>query len=234
VVLVVDRFLKIPRLKKMLLVICLLMLSIWTYQRNQVWENKVDFWLDCLKKCPTEIRVHNNLGQALEEEGRIEEAMVHYRKAIEQNVLFADAYNNLGLALEKVGEEKEAAQVYKSVLEFDPDNPDALYNLGSSLGRAGRTGEALAHLEKSHLSQDLDADPDVHNNMGIILAMHGRLEESIEHFTEALRINASDPFTHNNLALTYARKGDFESARKHFQEALRLDPDYRMMVRGRI
>ena len=226
VVLIAHRFLEVAWLKKGLLLFVLVLLSFWTYQRNQVWENKVSFWLDCLEKCPTEIRVQNNLGQALEEEGRIEEAMGHYRQAIEHNALFADAYNNLGLALEKVGEEKEAVHIYKNVLKFDPGNPDALYNLGSSLGREGRTKEALAHLEKSHLNQHPDADPDVHNNIGIILAMHGRLQDSIRHFNEALRINAKDPLTHNNLALTYARQGEFAEAKRHFQEALRLDPGF--------
>ena len=62
--------------------------------------------------------------------------------------------------------------------------------------------------------------------MGIILAMHGRLDESIEHFIETLRINPNDPLTHNNLAMTYARKGDLAAGKRHFQEALRLDPAF--------
>jgi tetratricopeptide (TPR) repeat protein len=226
VVLVAERFLKLVWLKRVLLVVVFVLLSFWTYQRNQVWEHKVAFWLDCLEKCPAEIRIHNNLGQALEDEGRIEEAMVYYRQAIEQNALFADAYNNLGLALEKVGEEKEAVQAYRSVLKFDPANPDALYNLGSSLGRQGRTFEAMRHLEAAHKYLPSDGDPDVHNNMGIILAMHGRLDESIEHFIEALRINPNDSSIHNNLAMTYARKGDLAAGKRHFQEALRLDPGF--------
>ncbi len=225
-VLIADRFLRVVWLKRVLLVAVFVLLSSWTYQRNQVWENKVAFWLDCLEKCPTEIRIHNNLGQALEKEGRIEEAMGYYRQAIEQNAMFADAYNNLGLALEKVGEVKEAVQAYRSVLKFDPANPDALYNLGSSLGRQGRGKEALLHLEAAHKHLPSDVDPDVHNNMGIILAMHGRLDESIEHFIEALRISPNDPLTHNNLAMTYARQGDLAAAKKHFREALRLEPGF--------
>lgn len=214
------------RIRRAVLVGILLLFSVWTYQRNQVWGNKVDFWIDCLAKCPTEIRIHNNLGQALENEGRVEEAMKHYRQAIEHNAMFADAYNNLGLALEKVGDEKEAIMSYRSVLSFDPDNPDAHYNLGSFLGKKGRGREALLHLEQAHRNLPVDADPDVHNNMGIILAMHGRLDEATTHFNEALRIDPGDVFTHNNLGLTYARAGNFALAKKHFRQVLRLEPGF--------
>jgi tetratricopeptide (TPR) repeat protein len=214
--------------KRQLTVAALLvgLLGFWTYQRNQVWGDKVGFWLDCLQKCPNEVRIHNNLGQALEEKGRYDEAIDHYRQAIAQDEMYARAYNNLGLALEKTGRGEEAEKVYHHLLSFAPTDADAHYNLGSYLGKTDRALDALEYLEKSHKLQHPDADADVHNNMGIILAMYGRLEEATGHFIEALRIKPRDYLTHNNLGLAYAQMGEYDKAERHFRECLRLQPDF--------
>lgn len=225
-VLTLRKVLTNDRIKRVVLVSIMIVLSIWTFQRNRVWADKVDFWLDCLVKCHDQARIHNNLGQALEEKGRVADAMEHYREAIAHDELYVTAYNNLGLALEKAGDLHDAEQVYRHVLSFDRLNAGTHYNLGTHLGRRGRVEEALAHLDLSHQNQPLDSDPDVHNNAGIILAMYGRLDEAVGHFQEALRINPDDFLTHNNLALTYARQGDFIRARYHFQETLRIRPDF--------
>ncbi len=212
--------------KKILFISVLVCLSFWTFERNKVWANKVDFWLDCLEKCPNEIRIHNNLGRALEDQGNMEKAIAHYQKAIEHNNRFTDAYNNLALALEKVGQHEAAENVYRHVLSFDSRSGDTHYNLGRFLSQSGRHLEAIEFLEKSHDLQHPDSDPDVHNNLGIIMAMLGRLTEANVHFSEALRIYPDDIYALNNLGLTYARQGELDNAEKMFRRVLEIDPDF--------
>jgi hypothetical protein len=54
--------------------------SIWTYDRNEVWRNNLTLWADCAKKSPNKARPLTNLGVALWQRGKNEEAMQHYSK----------------------------------------------------------------------------------------------------------------------------------------------------------
>ena len=66
----------------------------------------------------------------------------------------------------------------------------------------------------------------IHNNLGLVLARQGRLEEATTHYYEALRIKPDFAEAHNNLGLRLAKQGRLEEAIKHFSEAVRIKPDY--------
>jgi len=53
-------------------------------------------------------------------EGKLEEAVIVYRQAIEQNPQFYGAYQNLGETLGKLGRLDEAVQVYRKAIELRP------------------------------------------------------------------------------------------------------------------
>ena len=65
-----------------------------------------------------------------------------------------------------------------------------------------------------------------HNNLGVILGRRGEMEEAIEHYREALRINPVYVKAHNNLGNGLARRGEMGAAIEHYREALRIDPAY--------
>ena len=65
-----------------------------------------------------------------------------------------------------------------------------------------------------------------YNNLGILLADEGRLDEAIAQYREALRIHPQFAFTQNNIGNALMQKDQLDQAVIHFNEALRLDPDY--------
>jgi protein O-mannosyl-transferase len=65
-----------------------------------------------------------------------------------------------------------------------------------------------------------------HNNLAIVLADQGKLDEAIAHYSEALRIKPDYATARNNLGLALADEGKLDEAIAHYSEALRIKPDY--------
>lgn len=65
-----------------------------------------------------------------------------------------------------------------------------------------------------------------HNNLGLTLAKHGKTDEAVSHYAEALRLKPGYLKAHNNLALALAEQGQIDQAIRHFREVLRLHPGH--------
>lgn len=70
------------------------------------------------------------LALALDRSGRLAEAVVEYRRALERNPNHGDALNNLGVAFVRQGQLDLAARQFERLVAADPDNADAHTNLG--------------------------------------------------------------------------------------------------------
>jgi len=224
----VLQHIKSERFAKSMLFAVLLILTFWTYDRNETWCDKVYFWRDCLQKNPTDYRVYNNLGKALEEKGELEVAIGMYEEAISKNPEHPQAYNNLGVVHLSSGKTDEASEILHEALKKKPAHPDTHYNLGLTHAARNELKDAEEHYLKAHEHFPEDSDPDVHNNLGITLARQGKLQEAVVHFREAVSINNDDSFAHNNLGITLARLGENRKAIIHFQHALRINPNDRL------
>lgn len=76
---------------------------------------------------------------------------------------------------------------------------------------------ALAVDEKSSIA---------HNNLGLVLADHSRLEEAINEFRRALEIDPLFVEGHTNLGNFLAQRGSPEEAISHLRQALTIDPAF--------
>jgi Flp pilus assembly protein TadD len=91
---------------------------------------------------------HNGLGYVLARQGREDEAVAEFRKAIEVDTKFTAAYNNLADVLAKQGKLEEAADYYRRSLVQKPSA--AVYNaLGIVLRRLGKMDEAAEQFAKA-------------------------------------------------------------------------------------
>jgi hypothetical protein len=93
-----NRYLRSNFLKVVMICSITLVFAAWTYERNTVWSNAVSLWSDVVKKSPQKVRPHNNLGNALKNQGKIKEAIAHFNKALQINPGYSKAHNNLGTA----------------------------------------------------------------------------------------------------------------------------------------
>jgi tetratricopeptide (TPR) repeat protein len=171
----------------------------------QYWENSTTLWTHALAVTTGNDIAHNNLGAALADQGKTEEAIAHYSEALRIKPDYADAHNNLGVALAGEGKLDEAIAHYSEALRIRPDYADAHSNLGIALANQGKLDEAIAQFNEA-----LRIKPDsakAHNNLGVALASQGKLDEAIAHFTEALRIKPDYTDAHKNLGVALVQQG---------------------------
>jgi tetratricopeptide (TPR) repeat protein len=220
----IYRHLKPQWLKVAILCVVVAMFSQWTYQRNKVWGDDLTLWTDATMKSPNKARPRVNLGVALADRGRTEEAVDHFSKALESMPDHAEAHNNLGAALADLGRTREAIKHYSQALKLKPDYADARNNIGVALANIGQVKEAADHFsELLRMSPD---DGDLHFNLANALASQGKTEEAVKHYNEALRIRPEDQEVHFNLGRALSRRKKYHEAIKHYAEAIRFDPDY--------
>lgn len=65
-----------------------------------------------------------------------------------------------------------------------------------------------------------------HNNLGLILAGRGRVDEAEAHYRESLRIYPDGARAHYNLALLLGDRDRFEAAEWHYRKSLALAPRF--------
>jgi tetratricopeptide (TPR) repeat protein len=164
----------------------------------------------------------NNLAVALQEDGRLDEGIRHYRRSAELRADYAPAYNNMGTALRAQGRVEEAIASYERALHVMPDYPDAHYNLANALLEQNRPGEAADHLRAARLL--LPSSAGIHNNLGKALAEQGRLEEAATELRQAVALEPGSARAHRNLGNVLASRGDLNEALAHLQRAFEIDP----------
>jgi tetratricopeptide (TPR) repeat protein len=194
------------------------------YAQTKYWRDSGSLWSHTIG-CTTENAIaHNNYGNALADQGRMDEAIQHYRRAIELKPGDVEAYNNLGNRLAQQGKFPEAMEQYSRALRVKPDDAKALYNSGLTLSVQGALDEAIPYYERA-----IQIEPDyieAHNNLGNALSRRGRLTEAIQHYKRVLQLKPDFAQVHYNLANAFARQDKVDEAASHYSHALQLKPDY--------
>jgi Flp pilus assembly protein TadD len=129
---------------------------------------------------------HNTLGLGLAMNGKLDEAIPHFRKALLYDPDNMNARSNLGHSLALQGRLDEAIGQCEQVLRLSPHSPQAHNILGLALLKQGRLDEAVAHLREALQYQPDNVEAQM--NLGQALAALGQRDEAIAHFKEALRL----------------------------------------------
>ncbi|MCD4715804.1 MAG: tetratricopeptide repeat protein [Desulfobacterales bacterium] len=188
------------------------------------WKNGITLFKQTVSVTDNNWFAHNNLGNALARQGRLNEAIEHYTEALKIRPGYAIAHDNLGATLARQGNYEEAIKHYGIALKIKPDYAEAHNNLAVVLKKQGNLDEAITHFVRA-----LDIKPDyaiVHNNLANTLAQKGWLKEAVEHYLKALLIDPDNAWIHNNLGKALARLGRLEEAIDHFSRAVRIKPDH--------
>ena len=128
----------------------------------------------------------SSFGAALDDMGRLEDALDAYDKALALDPESAHIHSNRGNTLDDLGRTDDALAAHDRGLALDPGNAYVHNNRGVTLRHMGRFEEALAAYDKA-----LALDPDLsfpHENKGITLAVIGDLDQALTKLDAADRL----------------------------------------------
>ena len=194
------------------------------------WKDSISLFNHAIRVTSNNALAYNNLGMALAEKGKPEEAILNFRRAVQIDHKDALANNNLGAALIGQGHLKKALKYLKKALILSPEYADAENNMGIVLDKSGDTFAAIKHFEKALALEPSHAD--AHNNLGAIFIRQNKDNEAIVHFEKTLKFDPENADAHNNLGTVLVRHGRVALAVKHFKAAVRLNPENITMKRN--
>ena len=230
----------------------LIALMVCAWKQTTYWANGETLWTHALACTTNNDEAYNGLGVALNEKGRVDEAITYFEKAVEINPNCAVAHSNLGLVLVPKGRLDEAITHCRRALQIRPDMKETYVNLGNALVQKGALDEAMAQYQAA-LAID-SGYADAHNNLANALLASGKTSEAVAEYQEALRIRPDYADARNNLEIALRRtgggndraravkpgsaeehynlgnalrqKGATDEAIAEYEKALQLNPDY--------
>jgi Flp pilus assembly protein TadD len=199
-------------------------LACLSWQRSWVYENRQALWTDTLIHSPDSWAAHNGLGNALLENGNVDEAITQFRDALKIDPNYVEAYDNLGSALVKKGHITEAIEHFEKAIELQPAYSEAHYNLGNALLQKGRADDAISEFHEA-----LKINPsyaEAHYNLGSALLDKGEIEGAMSEYRKAVTLKPDDAEAHMNLGDALLQLGQVDDATAEYRKAISIRPNY--------
>ncbi len=205
-------------------VILVLLLMLFTWQRNQTWSTRENVWADVTLKSPGLTRGHMGLYVAYRAQGRDDEALEALRKAIDVGPdEFSPLFNLANFHKDKK-QHKQALQVLNAMLKRENLRTAPAYHLRASIyfdimNYQAATADALKALEvdSGHL-----------NAMLVLGSSYFRVNNfqlAAQYFEQAQEIEPETYSISFNLGTTYYNLGEYDKAILNYKRALLFMPN---------
>ena len=156
-------------------------------------------------------------------DGRLEQALTHYRYAIGIAPHDADAHVNMGATLTRLGRVDDAMQSYQQALRLDPDHGQGLAQLAYTHFNAARYTQALPLYRR--LATLEPANAKAHVNVGMALSRLQRPQEAQAAFNRALEIEPQQPDALAQLAALHFTARRYTQALAIYRRMVTATPD---------
>lgn len=143
--------------------------------RKQVsfWKDNDTIWEHALQVSEESYIAHFNLGISLYEEGKVDQALSHFTRAVRMKPDYSDARNDLAVALANRGRTSDAIQELREGLRFNPNQARLHYNLGVLLRQQGQIQAGFDHVRTA-----VTLDPSYQDARRALEQMRGQLPKN--------------------------------------------------------
>ena len=123
-------------------VIILIFCAALTWKQTGVWKDRETLYTHAVQVIPNNYWAYNNLGAAVFEQGRADEALDYFAKSLEIKPFYPGANKNMAALLYKQGRFTEALPYVETALKMQPQNPEYGVIMGLILIKLGRYEDA--------------------------------------------------------------------------------------------
>ena len=167
---------------------------------------------------PGSYQMHELNAEALEAQGKPEEALAEYREVLKKEPNLRGIHYRIGRLLlsgpNKDAAKEEARHEFEEELKVDPSSAGAEYVLGELARQEQQTESAVEHFNRA---TKLDAGfLDAFIGLGRALIECGRSADAIAPLQAATKLQPDNPAAHFYLATAYQRSGHAEDAGREF------------------
>lgn len=192
--------------------------------QTNCWRDSVSLFEHALKVTKGNYVANANLGAALLEQDKFDQAIEQLQLAIKTNPECAEAYNNLADVYRKLGQYADAIQVYNRVIQVRPRYAPAYYELGITYDRLGQYQQAIQAYASA-----LEVKPDyvqAYSNLGVAYGRLGQWQNEIDACSKAIKIDPAFADAYNNLGVALGQLGRYPESIQAFDRAILLNPNF--------
>jgi protein O-mannosyl-transferase len=178
-----------------------------SWRQTTYWRNSETLWTHTLAVTRNNDVALTNLANWFMDRGQLDDALLHFQRALaihsgsehqHYNLSLALIYDNAGNVLVRMGRLDEAIANFRKAIELRPDYPDAHYNLGVVLFQRKDFDGAIAQWRAVLSLYPKDAEANV--GVGNALVQKGLFREAANHYEIALKSDPDSALALNNLA----------------------------------
>lgn len=163
-------------------------------------------------------------GNSLYNQGKYDEALEKFDKALEINPNFAYAWEGKGLVLHNKGKYDEAIECYDRAIAINPNFAQVWYNKGLAFEEQSNYIKSIECYDKA-ISIDLNYIY-AWEGKGIVFYIQGNYPLAIECYDKAIAINPNYASAWVNKGAAFLIQGKYDEAIECFDKAIVIDPNF--------
>jgi len=179
-----------PILEPVLCAALLMTLGALTWKQCGMYANVETLWQATLARNPDSWLAHNNLGTALRQKGRVDEAITHYQEALQIMPDNESVHFNLARAFYQKGKVDQAIAQFQLALQIEPADMEAQNNLAWCLATCPqaslRNGDKAVQLARQANELAGGKNPVILGTLAAAFAEAGRFGDAVQSAQKAI------------------------------------------------
>lgn len=203
---------------------CLFLCAGLTAAQVHHWQDSETLFRHTISVTDDNVLALANLGHALIEQGRAEDAIPLLLRAHELSPGHHETSVNLGNALMTLGRSKEALEFLEVAHQYHPNAAEIRNNLAIALAQTGNSPRAIELLQETiHLAPE---DADAPCNLGVLLSSAKQHRKALPYFALALERDPNHQTALQAQADVSLVLGEVESALRGYERLLAVVPAF--------